>query len=79
MDEEGFVYIVDRKHEMIIRGGLNVYPKEVEHVLYNHPAVFEALVIRVPHDTWGESVKAVVVLKAGVQASGQELINYCKG
>ena len=79
MDDEGFVYIVDRKHEMIITGGLNVYPKEVEEVLYNHPAVFEALVIGVPHDKWGESVKAVVALKAGMQASEEALIDYCKG
>lgn len=79
MDEEGFVYIVDRKHEMIITGGLNVYPKEVEELLYNHPAVFEALVIGVPDDKWGESVKAVVAFKEGMQASEDELIGYCRG
>lgn len=79
MDEEGFVYIVDRKHEMIITGGLNVYPKEVEELLYRHPAVFEAIVIGVPHDKWGESIKAVVALKEGMHASEAELIEYCKG
>lgn len=79
MDEEGFVYIVDRKHEMIITGGLNVYPKEVEEVLYRHPAVFEAMVTGVPHDKWGESIKAVVALKEGMQTGEAELIEYCKG
>ncbi len=79
MDEEGFIYIVDRKHEMIITGGLNVYPKEVEEVLYRHPAVFEAVVIGVPHERWGEAVKAVVVLKEGAKVSEEELITYCKG
>jgi acyl-CoA synthetase (AMP-forming)/AMP-acid ligase II len=79
MDEEGFVYIVDRKHEMIITGGLNVYPKEVEEVLYRHSAVFEAIVIGVPHDKWGESIKGVVVLKEGMKVSEAELIEYCKG
>jgi long-chain acyl-CoA synthetase len=78
-DEEEFVYIVDRKHEMIITGGLNVYPKEAEEVLYRHPAVFEAVVIGVPHPIWGESIKAVVALKKGSHVSEAELIEFCKG
>ena len=79
VDEEDFVYIVDRKHEMIITERLNVYPKEVEELLYKHPAVFEAVVIGVPHDKWGESIKAVVALKEGHSVSESELIEYCKG
>jgi len=79
MDEAGFLYLVDRKHELIITGGINVYPKEVEDVLYKHPAVFEAVVIGVPHEKWGESIKAVVALKQGRQASQEELIEFCKG
>ena len=79
MDERGFVYIVDRKHEMIITGGLNVYPREVEEVLYKHPTVLEAVVIGVPHDKWGESVQAVVVLKEGMHVEESELIEFCKG
>lgn len=79
IDEEDFVYIVDRKHEMFITGGLNVYPKEVEEVLYRHPAVFEAVVIGVPDDKWGESIKAVVVLKERVHADEAEIIEFCKG
>jgi len=78
-DEEDFIYIVDRKHEMIITGGLNVYPKEAEEVLYRHPAVFEAVVIGVPHPIWGESIKAVVALKKGSYVSEAELIEFCKG
>jgi long-chain acyl-CoA synthetase len=79
VDEEDFVYIVDRKHEMIITGGLNVYPKEVEELLYKHPAVFEAVIIGVPDDKWGESIKAVVALKERLTVSERELIEYCKG
>lgn len=79
VDEEGFIYIVDRKHEMIITGGLNVYPREVEELLYGHPAVLEAVVIGVPHDRWGESVKGVVVLKEGMHADESEIIEFCKG
>ena len=68
-DEAGFVYIVDRKNDMIISGGKNIYPREVEEVLYSHPAVLEATVIGVPDAHWGESVKAIVVLKEGMDAS----------
>ncbi len=78
MDEDGYVYIVDRKFDMIISGGFNIYPSEVENVLYKHPAVFEASVIGVPDDLWGESVKAVVVLKEGMTATAEELIAHCK-
>lgn len=78
VDEEGYIYIVDRKADMIISGGFNVYPFEVEQVLYRHPAVFEAAVISVPDEQWGESVKAVVVLKQGMTTAEEELIEHCK-
>jgi len=78
VDEEGYIYIVDRKADMIISGGYNIYPTEVEEVLYRHPAVFEASVIGVPDDLWGESVKAIVVLKEGMKATEDELIQHCK-
>jgi acyl-CoA synthetase (AMP-forming)/AMP-acid ligase II len=79
MDEEGYVYIVDRKHEMIITGGMNVYPREVEELIFKHPAVLEVVAIGVPHDKWGESIKAVIVLKEGMDADEAEIIAFCKG
>jgi long-chain acyl-CoA synthetase len=77
-DEDGFYFIVDRKKEMIIRGGYNVYPREVEEVLYAHPAINEVAVIGVPDDRLGEEVKAVVSLKRGQSVTDQELIGYVK-
>jgi acyl-CoA synthetase (AMP-forming)/AMP-acid ligase II len=77
-DAEGFVYIVDRKNDMIISGGKNIYPREVEETLYGHSSVLEASVIGVPDPHWGESVKAVVVLKPGMAATAEELIAFCK-
>jgi len=78
MDEQGFIFLVDRKSEMIISGGLNVYPQEVEQVLYQHPAVLEAAVFGVPDEKWGETIKAAVVLKAGAKANQEELMEFCK-
>jgi long-chain acyl-CoA synthetase len=78
LDEDGYLYIVDRKNDMIISGGQNIYPREVEDVLLQHEAVQEAAVIGVPDEYWGESVKAVVVLKKGATASGEGLIDFCK-
>ena len=77
-DEKGFIYIVDRKKDMIITGGENVYPREVEEVLYRHPAVLEAAVIGVPDDVWVERVHAVIVQKEGHGVTGDEIIDYCK-
>lgn len=77
-DKDGFVYIVDRKNDMIISGGKNIYPREVEEVLYSHPAVLETTVIGIPDAHWGESVKAIVVLKKGMTATANELISFCK-
>jgi len=77
-DADGCYFIVDRKKDMILRGGFNVYPREVEEVLYAHPAVAEAAVIGVPHESHGEEVKAVVAFKAGASAREEELIAFCK-
>jgi acyl-CoA synthetase (AMP-forming)/AMP-acid ligase II len=78
MDEEGYIYLVDRKGDMIISGGFNIYPKEIENVLYEHPAVLEAAVFGVPDDEWGESVRAVVTLKPNMSATEEELIDHCR-
>ena len=78
MDEEGFVYIVDRKKDMIISGGENIYPREIEEVLYHHPKIQEVAVIGVPDPVWGESVKAFVVFKKGEMLKEEEVIEYCK-
>jgi acyl-CoA synthetase (AMP-forming)/AMP-acid ligase II len=78
LDQEGYLYLVDRKSDMIISGGFNIYPREVEEVLYEHPAVMEVAVVGVPDETWGEGVKAFVVLKESHAASEEELIEYCK-
>jgi len=78
VDEDGYVFIVDRKKDMIISGGENIYPREIEEVLYSHPSILEAAVIGVPDEDWGESVKAFVVLKEGEKASEQEIIDFCK-
>jgi long-chain acyl-CoA synthetase len=78
-DDHQFVFVVDRKKDMIISGGENVYSTEVENALYAHPAVLEAVIIGVPDPTWGERVHAVVVLKPGQQATAEELIATCRG
>jgi long-chain acyl-CoA synthetase len=78
VDEDGYFFIVDRKKEMIIRGGYNVYPREIEEVLYEHPAVAEAAVVGVPDDKMGEEVGAAVVLKEGQDVSADELRDFVK-
>jgi long-chain acyl-CoA synthetase len=77
-DADGYIYIVDRKKDMIVTGGENVYPREVEEVLYEHPGVLEAAVIGVPSGRWGETVKAVVAAREGHDPSGEALIAYCR-
>jgi long-chain acyl-CoA synthetase len=72
-DEDGYFFVVDRKKDMIIRGGYNVYPREVEELLYEHPAIREAAVVGVPHDEWGEEIGAAVVLEPGAEASPEEI------
>ncbi|MBU2499572.1 MAG: long-chain-fatty-acid--CoA ligase [Proteobacteria bacterium] len=78
VDDDGYVYIVDRKNDMIISGGKNIYPREVEEVLYRYDGVLEAAVIGVPDEHWGESVKALVVLKPGKTATEEDIIAFCK-
>ncbi len=78
VDEDGYFYVVDRKKELIIRGGYNVYPREIEEVLYEHPAVREAAVLGVPHDEYGEEVGAAVALKDGAAATPDELRDFVK-
>ena len=77
-DEKGFIYIVDRKKDMIVTGGENVYSREVEDALYMHPAVSEAAVIGIPDPVWVERVHALVVLKQAVQTNEEEIIRFCK-
>ncbi len=79
IDHEGYVYILDRKHDLIISGGENVYPHEVEAALLSHPEVEEAAVIGVPDAEWGEKVKAFVVAREGTQLSSEKLIDFCRG
>jgi long-chain acyl-CoA synthetase len=82
IDEDGYFYIVDRTKDMIIRGGYNVYPREIEEVLYEHPAVAEAAVVGIPHDSLGEEVGAAVALKKDALEEGSvtpdELRDYVK-
>ncbi|AUS08301.1 long-chain fatty acid--CoA ligase [Laceyella sacchari] len=78
MDEDGYFYIIDRKKDMIIAGGFNIYPREVEEVLFEHPAIQEAVVVGVPDPYRGETVKAYIVLKEGMQLSEKELEKFCR-
>jgi long-chain acyl-CoA synthetase len=78
VDSDGYFYIVDRKKDLIIRGGYNVYPREIEEVIYEHPAVAEAAVIGLPHASLGEEVAAAVALKPGAAVTAEELRDYVK-
>jgi fatty-acyl-CoA synthase len=77
-DEEGFLFVVGRKKDMVKSGGISIYPLEIESVIYSHPAILEAAVIGVPDPQWGEAVKAVVVIKAGSELRGEDLLGFCK-
>ena len=77
-DEDGFYYIVDRKSDMIIRGGENIYPREIDEVLYRHPAIAAAATIGVPDKLYGEEVAAFIVLKDGAKLTGENIIEYCR-
>ena len=79
VDDDGYFFIVDRKKDMIIRGGFNIYPREIEEVLYQHPAVREAAVVGIPHDELGEEVGAAVVVAPGSGTSPEELRELVKG
>ncbi len=78
LDEEGFLFLEGRVKDMIVSGGENVYPIEVENVLSDHPAIHQVAVIGIPHDTWGEAVHAVVLLKEGATVTEDELMQFCK-
>jgi len=78
MDEQGYLYIVDRKKDMIISGGFNVFPREVEDALTTHPAVAQAAVFGIPDEKWGEQVTAAVILKSGHEADPEELVAHVK-
>ncbi|HRK71630.1 MAG TPA: AMP-binding protein, partial [Micropepsaceae bacterium] len=77
-DEDGFLFIYDRVKDMIVSGGENIYPAEVENALMAHPAIADAAVIGVPDEKWGEAVKGVVVLKKDAKADPAEIINFCR-
>jgi acyl-CoA synthetase (AMP-forming)/AMP-acid ligase II len=77
-DGDHYLYLVDRKKDMVISGGENIYPAEVERVIYEHPAVAECAVIGVPDDRWGEAVKALIVLRTGLRATQDEIIQFVK-
>ena len=79
MDEEGYLYISDRVKDMIVSGGENVYPREVEEVLFQHPAIADVAVIGVPDEKWGESVKAIIVLREGAAVVAEEILAHCHG
>ena len=78
-DDEGYLYLVDRKNDMIISGGLNVYPREVEELIARHPAVLEVAVFGVAHEYWGEAVAAAVTLRSGETATSDDLLGLCEG
>ena len=78
VDEEGFFFIVDRAKDMIVSGGINTYPAEIENVIYSHPQVSQVAVIGLPDKIWGEMVTAVVVAKQGVTLDKESLIRYCR-
>ncbi|GIW12504.1 MAG: fatty-acid--CoA ligase [Dehalococcoidia bacterium] len=78
-DDEGYIYIVDRKKDMVVSGGVNIYPREIEEVLFRHPKIADVAVIGVPDPYWGEALKAVVVLKPGETATEEELLAFTEG
>jgi long-chain acyl-CoA synthetase len=78
LDSDGYLFISDRKIDMVISGGVNIYPREIEETLYRHPAVLDVAVFGVPDEHWGEAIKAVVELKKGARADAGALADYCK-
>ena len=79
MDEDGYVKIVGRLKDMIIRGGENIYPREIEEFLYGHPEISDVQVIGVPSERYGEEVMAWVKLREGQEVTGEQLVEYCRG
>ena len=78
MDEDGYLYILDRKKDVIVAGGFNIYPREIEDVIATHPKVLECAVVGVPHKKLGEAPIAIITLKPGEKVSEGEIINFCK-
>jgi long-chain acyl-CoA synthetase len=78
LDEEGYLFIIDRKSDMILSGGVNIYPAEIENVIHSHPAIIDVAVFGVPDEKWGEAIKAVVQLKEGTKVSEEEIIQWCE-
>ena len=78
VDEDGYVYIQDRVKDMIVSGGENIYPAEVESAMYGHPSIAEVAVIAVPDDKWGEAVKAIVVAKPGATQDAQAILDFTR-
>ena len=79
MDEEGYFHIVDRKKDMIISGGYNIYPRDIEEIYFEHPDVLEAAVIGISHVKRGEAIMVFIVMKEGKRATEEEMIAYCEG
>jgi Acyl-CoA synthetases (AMP-forming)/AMP-acid ligases II len=79
MDKDGYLYIVERKKDLIIRGGFNIYPRDLEEIIYQHPAIKDAVAIGVPDPVMGEEIKLYVVLKEGTKATPEEILHYCQG
>src|SRR5690606_30185623 len=77
-DENGFLYVVDRVKDMIISGGENIYPAELENILAGHPAILEAAIVGLPDEKWGELVRAFIVRRPGAQRSAEEVVNFLK-
>lgn len=78
-DEEGYLYIVDRKKDLVISGGVNIYPREIEEVLLQHADIKEAGAVGVPNEKWGEHLKAFVVVRPGATLDAQEVLDFCAG
>ena len=78
LDADGYLHIVDRKTDMVISGGVNIYPAEIEEIIHEHPAVLDVAVIGVPNEEWGEELKAVVQLRPGARATADDLIDFCR-
>jgi len=78
LDEDGYLFITDRKKDMIISGGSNIYPREIEEVICRHPGVFEVAVIGIPDAHWGEATKALVVAREGARLSEGEIVEHCR-
>ena len=78
-DEEGYIYLIDRKNDKIISGGVNIFPREIEEVLLRHPSILEAAVFGIPDERWGEAVHAAVVLQPDTPATKDSIIDFCAG